>query len=217
MVDVDICDVNLINSRIHNLSCVYKIISLIIMLLSIVIANSLMDIFMINLFLFVAIVWSNIKFRSFFKIIHLFSIFLFLVFFILSLVYFDMVIALLWVVKIIDVIVLLLVIGLSTRYFDVMVGVSFILKPVSSFVKNSVIYKIGNSIKYIGLMYEEMVRIEGAKKIRGVYYRKNGCIDKIDVLIKDFISIVSFTCFRISILKDNVIVNNGELGFLNFK
>lgn len=214
MIDVDNYNVKLIDSRIHELNCVYKVLSIFFMLLFLLLSNSSMDIFMINLFLFVLMVWSNIKFRVFLKIISIFSVFLFLIFFLLSLIYFDLFISLVWIIKLIDFIIYLALIGLTTSYFDLVLGVGFIFKSIYN---NAIVYNISGFIKFISIMYSEKIRVETSKRLRGVQYSSISFVDKIDVLLNDFFMVIKFSLHKLSRLRSNVIISKGEVNFLKYK
>ena len=107
MVDVDDYNIQMTNSIIHNLNYVSKVLFSMFMLLFIIISDSTMDLYMINLLLLVIFAWSNINIKVIIKNIGFFGVFIFLILFFISIIFLDLYLGVFWIVKIIDIVLLL--------------------------------------------------------------------------------------------------------------
>ncbi|MEE3344090.1 MAG: hypothetical protein VZS44_08390 [Bacilli bacterium] len=218
MNDVSNYDIKKTNSRIHGLSSVYKVLSVLFMIIFIILSCSKMDVFMINLLLLVIIAWTNIKLKIFLKVLLMFWWLLLFVFLLLSLIYLDFFVGLIWVVKLIDLLLYLSIIGFTTSYYDLYLGTDLIVRQIV-FIGDSknITYKIIDFIKIISIMYGEKVRIENSKKLRGVGYYSFGIIDGVYMFFSDLFMTIKFSYNKLNKLKNNMVVNKGEVNSLKYK
>ncbi|MBR3161451.1 MAG: hypothetical protein IKF19_01815 [Bacilli bacterium] len=213
MIDVDDYKLQMTNSTIHNLNEANRILILFFMMMFIIFADSSMDMFMINLFLLVILVWCNISFKILFKSINLFSSFLFLFCFFVSLIFLNIYIGLFWMIKIIDVIVIISILGMTASYVELVKGVRFWLKPFSFICDvNKLSLNIGGYLKSLTIIYNQRERIHVSKRLRGVKFESMGFVDKIDLLLHEFGGILKFSAKRIDSFKDNIYVNKYGIG-----
>ena len=63
----NIFDYYKVDSDIHKLSSVSKILSILLIIFCIVIADSFVDVFIVTFFIFIVMLWSNVSFRFLIK------------------------------------------------------------------------------------------------------------------------------------------------------
>ena len=191
MIDVDDYKLQMTNSTIHNLNEANRILILFFVMMFIIFADSSMDMFMINLF----------------------SSFLFLFCFFVSLIFLNIYIGLFWMIKIIDVIVIISILGMTASYVELVKGVRFWLKPFSFICDvNKLSLNIGGYLKSLTIIYNQRERIHVSKRLRGVKFESMGFVDKIDLLLHEFGGILKFSAKRIDSFKDNIYVNKYGIG-----
>ena len=69
------------SSIVHQLNWSYKVISVFLFIISVVFVKQSVGLFIVSFFLFIIMLFSNIRFRVYLKNLNMFSIFLFVVFF----------------------------------------------------------------------------------------------------------------------------------------
>ncbi len=206
------------NSSIHNLNRANKVLLALFMMLFIVIANSNMDLFMVNLLLLVLLSWSNISYREVLKNISLFGVFIFLIIFVISLVSLNLYLGFFWLLKTIDVIVLLSLVGMTSSFYDLVSGSRFLLRPFRFIIDiNWLSIKIGIFFKFMSIMYVERNRIEASKRYRGMDFDKMNFIDRIDLILKEIGLIFKFSIIRVKKLKTNLFNNRFGVDFSKYK
>lgn len=182
------------NSKIHVLSPIFKMISVIIMFFCIMFSNSLVDILVCFLYVFVVIIYSDISIRVILSSLKLFKYILFLLFFVISLIYLNVLIGFFIVFKICLFIIYLSVISMSTSFYQVLAGVRSLFSWLESFeCYNKVCLNITLFIKFFSILYVEDDRIRKSRKLRGVKFNEMGLVDKID----DFFGKLTYL-FRVS-------------------
>ena len=205
MVDVDDYGLQLTNSRIHSLNCVYKIISVLFVIFYLVLANSNMDMYMINLYLLVILLFSNISFRAVFKVVSLFFVFLFLELFVVSVFSLDLFLGFVWTLKVIDFIVYLFIIGVSTSYYDLVRGVKLLLIPFRKiFDIDELAINIGGFLKLFAILYTENERIINSKILRGVRFDLFDFVDRIDDNLRSMVPLFRYTFLKVDKFRCNV-------------
>ena len=182
------------NSKIHSLSPIFKIISVIIMFFCIMFSNSLVDIFVCFLYVFVVIIYSDISIRAILSSLNLFKYILFLLFFVISLIYLNVLIGFFIVFQICLFIIYLSVISMSTSFYQMLTGVRSLFSWLESFeCYNKVCLNTTLYIKFLSILYIEDDRIRRSRKLRGVRFNEMGLVDRID----DFFGKLTYL-FRVS-------------------
>ena len=218
MVDVDNYKLQTINSNIHNLNYLNKVLLFFFMSLFIIITDSSMDIFMVNLLLLVILSWSNIGFRMILKNIRIFGVFIFIVLFLISLISLNLYIGMFFTIKIIDFIVILSIIGMSTSYYVLIRGIRFLLRPIGFMIDiNKMSIKFAGILKFMAVMYGEEDRILVSKRLRGVNYNSLGFVDKIDYILRELPLLIKYSINKIGIYRDNVYVNKYGIDSVKYK
>ena len=216
MVDVDDYNIQMTNSIIHNLNYVSKVLFSMFMLLFIIISDSTMDLYMINLLLLVIFAWSNINIKVIIKNIGFFGVFIFLILFFISIIFLDLYLGIFWIVKIIDIVLLFTMIGITTSYYGLVVGSRFLLKPFRVFGDvNKMSIRVASFLKFMSVMYSEKKRIDNSKRFRGVKFETMDFVDKIEYLLKNVILVFHFTNKKLEKLRINVYKN--KFGIDNYK
>lgn len=217
MVDIDDYKLQMTNSSIHSLNYANKVLWALFMILFIVLANSSMDLFMINLFLLVILAWSNISFRVILKNISFFGVLIFLLCFLISLVFLDLYLGIFFLLKIVDIVVTLSIIGITTSFYDLVRGARLLLKPFGFIgIVNKMSIIIGSSLKFMSIIYSERERIEVSKKLRGVKFNKMGFVDKIDLVLNELFIVLKFSKNKIDKLKSNIYINKYGIDSLKY-
>ena len=103
------------NSSIHKLNYTYKIFSILLVFVAIIIANSIIDMLVINLFIFLVLIWSDISIRFYFRNLSIFRYVILISFFLFSLIYFDFFVGFIWMIKIFDIIMYMSIINKSSK------------------------------------------------------------------------------------------------------
>lgn len=205
----DVFDYCLINSRIHNLNFVYKILSIILVLICLIMADSVIDIIVINFFLFIIMLWSNVRIRLYIRNLNSIKIILLLVFLVFSFIYLNVFVGILWCIKVMDIVIYLSIIMMTTTLNDVVYGLERLLRPIKGFVNVSDIsLKMGMYMKFITILYSEGERIKNSKKLRGVRFKDISFIDKIDYLINGIVPVYRSAIDRLERLKNVMYVRN---------
>lgn len=200
-------DYYLINSPIHKLNLFYKIISIIIVGGCLIVADSIIDMIVINFFIFVIMVWSDISIRVCFSSLRMFKFIILVIFLMLSFIYLNVFVGILWSLKFIDIILYLSIIAMTTSFYSILVGIYKFLSPLTVFVDVSeFVLKLVMVIKFLSIMYDEDARIRKSKKLRGVRFEDMGLIDKIDFFVNELGSLWDLSLMKLDRLKDNIYV-----------
>lgn len=203
----NVFDYCLINSHVHNLNSAYKILSIILFGFGVVIANSIIDMVVLNFFLLVVMIWSNVSIRLYFKGVFVFKGVLFSVFLIFSLIYLDIFVGLIWCLKLIDVILYISIITMTTSFYNIVYGVEKLLCCFKRFIDvREISLKIGLGLIFFRVLYGEYNRVKVSKWLRGVRFENMGFIDKLDSLVNGFVPVYYMALRRLSSFCNNMYV-----------
>lgn len=203
-----------VSSSIHKLNYTYKILSILLMFMCIIIADSELDMFIINFFIFIIMLNSNIRFRTYIRDISVFGVFIFLVFFVVSLIYLDLYIGMFWCVKVIDIILYLSIVSITSTYYHLAVGIRSILLPLRYFMDiDKVSLDIAYGIKFISVLYDERDRSHRSRFLRGVKFSEMGFVDKIDCLFNEIGPVVRLTRISLDKQRSNICVKKYGISF----
>lgn len=176
------------NSIIHRLSPVFKLISLMIMIVGIFFIDSYIDILMFSLYLVLVMVYSDIGIITYLKNIYSIKIFLLFIFIIdlifnsnINNIVFDL-------YKLIFIIIYSSALSYTTSTSEITYGIERILKVFNNYIPvNDIAMIITLTIRYIPTLTMEADRIIKAQKMRGIDFESKNIKKKIASLVGVFI------------------------------
>ncbi len=176
------------NSIIHRLSPVFKLISLMIMIVGIFFIDSYIDILMFSLYLVLVMVYSDIGIITYLKNIYSIKIFLLFIFIIdlifnsnINNIVFDL-------YKLIFIIIYSSALSYTTSTSEITYGIERILKVFNNYIPvNDIAMIITLTIRYIPTLTMEADRIIKAQKMRGIDFDSKNIKNKISSLVGVFI------------------------------
>ena len=199
-------------SIVHSLNPIFKIISLIIMIISIFFIDNYIDILMLGSYLLLSIVYSNINIKTYLK--NILGIKIFLIFiFVIDIIFFNGINKIICdLFRIIFIILYSSILTYTTVITELTYGIDKILKPFNKIIPVSDISMIISlSIRYIPSLTEEAKRIIKAQKIRGVSFDSKNIKEKIVS-----ISGVLMPMFVMSIKKSEKMADIMDLRLYNY-
>ena len=199
-------------SIVHSLNPIFKIISLIIMIISIFFIDNYIDILMLGSYLLLSIVYSNINIKTYLK--NILGIKIFLIFiFVIDIIFFNGINKIICdLFRIIFIILYSSILTYTTVITELTYGIEKILKPFNKIIPVSDISMIISlSIRYIPSLTEEAQRIIRAQKIRGVSFDSKNIKEKIVS-----ISGVLMPMFVMSIKKSEKMADIMDLRLYNY-
>ena len=168
------------NSVVHKLNPVFKILSLIIMIISIFFIDSYIDILMLSSYLLLSIVYSDIGIKVYFK--NIYSIRIFLIFILLiDLIFFIDINRIVFdLFKLIFIILYSSILTYTTAMTEIAYGIERILRPLNKFIPvNDISMIITLTLRYIPTLTMEYNRIIRAQKLRGVQFDTKNIKEKL--------------------------------------
>ena len=176
------------NSIIHRLSPVFKLISLMIMIVGIFFIDSYIDILMFSFYLVLVMVYSDIGIITYLKNIYSIKIFLLFIFIIdlifnsnINNIVFDL-------YKLIFIIIYSSALSYTTSTSEITYGIERILKVFNNYIPvNDIAMIITLTIRYIPTLTMEADRIIKAQKMRGIDFDSKNIKNKISSLVVVFI------------------------------
>lgn len=173
-------------SIVHQLNWSYKVISVFLFIISVVFVKQSVGLFIVSFFLFIIMLFSNIRFRVYLKNLNMFSIFLFVVFFFITMFSLSLYKGIFIIVKLIDIIMYVSVISITSSYYELSCGVRDILNRFGHFLDvSSISFKVASFLSFFNYLYEERERYRFWMMVNGKRYNFS-FIDRIDYLIKEF-------------------------------
>lgn len=201
-----------VDSIVHRLNPIFKIISLIIMIISIFFIGGYVDIIMLGSYLLLAMLYSNINIKIYIK--NILGIKLFLIFIlIVDLIFFVNINKILCdIFKIIFIILYSSILTYTTVITEITYGIEKILSPLKRIIKVSNIAMIVTlSIRYIPSLTHEADRIIKSQKLRGINFDSKNFKEKIIS-----ISGILMPMFALSIQKADKTANIMDLRLYNY-
>ena len=199
-------------STVHSLSPIFKILSLIIMIISMFFIDNYIDILMLGSYLILGIVYSNINIKTYLKNIIGIKIFLIFVL-IIDIIFFVGINKLICdLFRIIFIILYSSILTYTTVITELTYGIERILKPLNKIIPISDISMvISLAIRYIPSLTDEATRIIKAQKLRGVSFDSKNIKEK---LIS--ISGILIPMFVMSIKKSEKMADIMDLRLYNY-
>ena len=200
------------DSIVHKLNPVFKIISLIIMIINIFFIDSYIDIVMLSVYLLLVILYSNISIKTYLK--NILGIKVFLIFIlIIDLIFYTSIDRIIFdLFKMIFIIIYSSILTYTTVLTELTYGIEEILKPLNRILPVSDIAMIITlTIRYIPSLTYEANRIIRAQKIRGINFDTKNIKEKIIS-----ISGVLMPMFVMSIKKSNTMADILDIRLYNY-
>lgn len=167
-------------SLIHKLNPVFKILSLIIMIIAIFFIDSYIDIIMLVSYLLLALVYTNINLKIYLKNIYSIRAFI-LIIIIIDLIFFTSFNRIVFdLFKLIFAILYSSLLTYTTAMTEITYGIEHLLKPLNRFIPvNDIAMIVTLSLRYIPSLTEEASRIIRAQSLRGINFNTKNIKDKI--------------------------------------
>lgn len=204
-----IFDYYMVDSDIHRLGSFSKILSILLVIFCIVIADSVVDVFVIGCFIFLVMLWSNISFRFLIKNFSLFKFFIVFVVLVVSLLFFNIYIGVLWGIKVFLVFLYVSIVTMTTTLVDIIYGFERVLSIFSGFINvKSVALRLGLGFKFLSLLYSESDRINRSRMLRGVSYSDMGIGDRIKYFGRDIDCVFRNSYYEVLKINDAMYLEN---------
>ena len=158
------------SSVVHKLNPVFKIISLIIMIISIFFIDSYIDITLLSMYLLLTMLYSDID-------IKIFLIFIFII----DLIFFTSINRIIFdIFKLIFIVLYSSILTYTTSITELTFGIEKLLRPFNKLIPvGDIAMIITLSIRYIPTLTEEASRIIKAQKLRGINFDTKNIKEKI--------------------------------------
>ena len=159
------------SSVVHKLNPVFKIISLIIMIISIFFIDSYIDITLLSMYLLLTMLYSDIDIKVYLKNIYGIKIFLIFIF-IIDLIFFTSINRIIFdIFKLIFIVLYSSILTYTTSITELTFGIEKLLRPFNKLIPvGDIAMIITLSIRYIPTLTEEASRIIKAQKLRGINF-----------------------------------------------
>lgn len=158
-------------SIVHQLNWSYKVISVFLFIISVVFVKQSVGLFIVSFFLFIIMLFSNIRFRVYLKNLNMFSIFWFVVFFFVTMFSLSLYKGIFIIVKLIDIIMYVSVISITSSYYELSCGVRDILNRFGHFLDvSSISFKVASFLSFFNYLYEERERYRFWMMVNGKRY-----------------------------------------------
>lgn len=200
------------DSVVHKLNPIFKIISLMVMIISIFFIDNYIDILMLVSYLFLSIIYSDIEIKTYIK--NILGIKIFLIFIlVIDLIFFTTVHQIVFdLFRIIFIILYSSILTYTTVITELTYGIEKILNPLKKIIPVSdIAMVISLSIRYIPSLTEEAGRIIRAQKLRGISFDSNNIKEK----IKNITSIL-IPIFVISLKKSEKMADIMDIRLYNY-
>ena len=200
------------DSVVYKLNPLFKLLSVIIMIISIFFINSYDDIIMLGFYLILSMIYSDIGIKVYYK--NICNIKWFLIFIlVVDLICFtgiDRIIIDLF--KLIFIVIYASILTYTTKMTEIVYSISKLLKPFSNIIPvNDISMVITLTLRYIPTLIEEYNRIIRAQKLRGMDFDKENLIGKLNIISKMLVPM-----FALSIKKAEDSANIMDLRLYNY-
>lgn len=204
-----------VDSVVHRLNPVYKTLSVLFMVFFLILGHSVVDMILINLFIMVMVLFSDISMMVYFNHLSVSKAIIFFAFVISFVVSGSFWIGILWGIKVIDLIIYLSLITMTSSFNSIVYGVKWLFRPMNGIIDvNKIGVSIGLFSKFITILYNENVRIRNSKELRGVLYRDMKFVDRISSFFKNIMPVYKNSLNRIRMIRMSMSVRNYDC-FLN--
>lgn len=200
------------NSLIHKLNPIFKIISLLIMIIGIFFIDSYIDIIILTIYLTLTIIYSKIEIKNHLK--NIYSIKIFLIFiFIIDIIFYTNINTIIYdLYKLIFIIIYSSTLTYTTSTSEITYAIEKILKIFRKRIPvNDIAMIITLTIRYIPSLTIESDRIIKAQKLRGIDFESKNPKIKIKSLVGVFIPM-----FILSLKKSESLADIMDLRLYNY-
>ena len=168
------------DSVVHKLNPVFKIISLIIMITSVLCIKSYISMLILTLYLITSIIYSNISMKVYLKNIYGIKIFLIFIL-IIDLIFYNGISTIIFdLFKLIFIVMCSSILTYTTATTEITYGLEKILLPLKKVLPvESIIMIITLSIRYIPTLTEEANRIINIQKLRGINFKSKNIKERL--------------------------------------
>ena len=185
------------DSVIYRLNPLFKVLSVIIMVISVFFIDSYDDIIMLGFYLILCMIYSDIDIKLYYKNIR--SIRLFLIFIlIINLIFFTGIDRIVFdLFKLIFIVIYASIFTYTTKMTEIVYGISRLLNPFNEFIPvNDISMVITLTLRYIPTLIEEYNRIIRAQKLRGMDFDKENLVGKINIIGKMLVPMFTLSLKR---------------------
>jgi len=162
------------DSIIHKLNPTFKIISLFINILSIIMANSLIEFIILFIFISFIAVMSKIDYKVYLKNIYTLRVFIIFIIIINLIFKVDIISTIYMILKIIYLVLLSAILTLTTPPTEITYGLERTLRVFNKILPiNNIALSITLALRFIPLITMQAERIIKASSLRGIDYNKN--------------------------------------------
>ena len=191
------------SSVVHKLNPVFKILSLIIMVISIFFIDSYIDIIMLSMYLLLTILYSDIDIKIYLKNIYGIKIFLIFIF-IIDLIFFTNINRIIFdIFKLIFIVLYSSILTYTTCITELTYGIEKILKQFNKIIPvGDIAMIITLSIRYIPTLTSEASRIINAQKLRGINFKSKNIKERILSISGIFIPMFTLSIKRAELSAD---------------
>lgn len=200
------------DSVVYKLNPLFKLLSVIIMIISIFFINSYDDIIMLGFYLILSMIYSDIGTKVYYK--NICNIKLFLIFIlVVDLIFFTGIDRIIFdLFKLIFIVIYASILTYTTKMTEIVYSISKLLKPFSNIIPvNDISMVITLTLRYIPTLIEEYNRIIRAQKLRGMDFDKESLIGKLNIISKMLVPM-----FALSIKKAEDSANIMDLRLYNY-
>lgn len=162
------------DSIIHKLNPVFKIISLLLSIISTIAANSLIDFIIIFIYIFIIMLISKIEFKIYLKNINTLKVFIIFILIINFIFTVNIIESIYMILKIIYLIILSAILTLTTPPTEITYGLEKILRIFNKILPvGSIALTITLALRFIPMITMQSERIIKASSLRGVDFNEN--------------------------------------------
>ncbi len=196
------------NSIIHRLNPVYKIISILFLLLYIFLSSSIIDYIILSFLIFIVVSFSDISIRVYLSDIKYFYIVMIFLF-VIGMFKFNLIVGIIFVIKFIYLYLYMSTMTMSSSFNSIVYGFERILKPLHKIIDVSYLaLRIGLIIKFISIMYNESIRIRNSRMLRGVIFSDMKFIDRVNNGIYNIVPVFNSSIDKIKKIENVMRVRN---------
>lgn len=162
------------DSIIHKLNPVFKIISLFLSIISVLISNSLIDFITLFIFILIIMLLSKIELKIYLKNIYTLRIFIIFIIIINLIFKVSIVDSLYMILKIIYLVILSAILTLTTPPTEITYGLERVFRIFNKILPvNSIALTITLALRFIPMITMQAERIIKASSLRGIDYNEN--------------------------------------------
>lgn len=173
------------DSIIHRLNPIFKVLSVIVMIISIFFVDSYDDILMLFFYLILTIMYSDIGILVYYR--NVYGIRMFLLFIlVIDIIFFEGISKIVFdLFKLIFIVIYASILTYTTKMMDIVYAISWLGKPISKVIPTLDISMIVVlTIRYIPSLIGEVSRMIRAQKMRGLDIESKGIIERLAIISK---------------------------------